>query len=212
MNGEMEDKCKQCGISLIPILDASMSDDMDVHEGGRKLKAHGSHGDAPARKTLNATETDIDMKDMMKDMFEMMKSVKVDVSSLKSEVHEVKEGMGKLGTKVDEATAMAKDAKEAAGKASHDVTFIRDDVAKLKDDVKQLEGTCATKEEVLKMIAESASQQPKELPRDIPASLFLAGFSPGGSGEEEVTWLENEMKRMKQEMPIDIYLKDDELK
>ena len=147
----------------------------------------------------------------MKDMFEMMKSVKVDVSSLKSEGHEVKEGMEKLGTKVDEATAMAKDAKEAAGKASHDVTFIRDDVAKLKDDVKQLEGTCATKEEVLKMIAESASQQLKEVPVDTLAFLFLAGFSLGGSGEEEATWLENEMKRLKQEMPIDIYFKDEEI-
>ena len=90
-------------------------------------------------------------------MFESLKSVKTDVSSLKSQVHEVEEGLGKLGVKLDEAAPMAKDAQEAAGKASHDVTFSRHEVAKLKEDVKQLEGTCATKEEVLKLLAENAS-------------------------------------------------------
>ena len=47
-NGELEDSCRQCGA------------DLRVHiQGGRKLKPHASHEDAPAKKVPQVSHLDM---------------------------------------------------------------------------------------------------------------------------------------------------------
>ena len=203
MNGEMEDKCKQCGNSLIPIARDSSSDDMDVHEGGRKSKAHGSHGDAPARKTLNATDVGTkaqegggteekeagadDIKGMLKQMMSMMKTVQTDVSDIKGDLSEVSK-------KAEAACATAQEAKAA--------------VSEVQNDVKQLKEDTVTREEVKNMIEAvenklSASQKATTMN---PSCITVVGGLRGlDSSEEAEKWVRRKLTEWSLMAPIDVW-------
>ena len=76
-NGELENRCANCGTNLVdPDLTARKDED-----SGRKLKAHGSHEEALAKKLVVADGT----PGWAMSMMEMMTSMKNDVQELKAE-------------------------------------------------------------------------------------------------------------------------------
>ena len=103
MNGEMQDCCFQCSAPLVDN-DLLAGDNVDSN---RKLKANGSHGEAPARKMAHDNAHDI--HGMFQQMVSMSHGVQTELAEVKGELGDLKDETGKTSKAFSEFKSEVKE-------------------------------------------------------------------------------------------------------
>ena len=234
-NGELENKCSACGADLIDHdLESHMGmGERDDADGRRKLKAHGSHGDAPAKKTPyeghqqnTSGQGAQNVEGMFEQMVKMMQGVKTEVTSIRTEIGdmkdetrkamgdfkaEVKDDLAKVVTNVDNLTLETIGHQTQIKALKSQVDALTEDQAAAPranpDLEKKVQEIKDIEKSMKSMLSQSAAAPlPGASAQDVTA--VIGGLSGLSTLEEAEAWVRKQLGEWKLSAPLRICKKD----